>query len=169
MGDYEMGEKLTVLPCKHEFHCECIKKWLVVRSRAPPSTHFSQTQPTCPNCREKVASSTAAVGTRAKESLGRMQRLARRPLHSVEATSRPLHEANLRVVVPEPLQRRRLPPPIQPARRVLPPTSARVTRASSTSSSATTTVGQALNRQAGARRPRTRRYVLDGHTSSDDE
>ena len=30
MVDYETGDKLTALGCKHMFHPKCIKQWLMV-------------------------------------------------------------------------------------------------------------------------------------------
>lgn len=35
IGDYEVGEKITTLPCIHRFHKECIEKWLEVKSECP--------------------------------------------------------------------------------------------------------------------------------------
>lgn len=39
LDEYEVGEKLLVLPCGHIFHTECIVRWLTERS------------PTCPLCK----------------------------------------------------------------------------------------------------------------------
>lgn len=39
LDEYEVGEKLLLLPCQHIFHSECIVRWLTERS------------PTCPLCK----------------------------------------------------------------------------------------------------------------------
>lgn len=41
LGDFETGETLRVLPCKHEFHAECIDTWFKEKI-------------TCPLCRVKI-------------------------------------------------------------------------------------------------------------------
>lgn len=33
--DYEDGESLNVLPCKHTYHSECITKWLQINKVCP--------------------------------------------------------------------------------------------------------------------------------------
>jgi hypothetical protein len=43
MLDYEVGDKLTSLPCKHAFHCDCVGTWLRDHSQS------------CPLCNAKVA------------------------------------------------------------------------------------------------------------------
>jgi hypothetical protein len=35
LGDYEEGEELTVLPCNHSFHAECVTEWLHTRNKCP--------------------------------------------------------------------------------------------------------------------------------------
>lgn len=42
LDEYESGDKMTILPCKHSFHTDCIVKWLTER------------QPTCPLCKTVV-------------------------------------------------------------------------------------------------------------------
>ncbi|KAK6121594.1 hypothetical protein DH2020_044653 [Rehmannia glutinosa] len=42
LADYEEGDKLRVLPCKHEYHVSCIDKWLKEVNRV------------CPLCRHNV-------------------------------------------------------------------------------------------------------------------
>ena len=41
MSEYEQGEKITVLPCFHSFHSECVNRWL-------------ESKPTCPVCMRDV-------------------------------------------------------------------------------------------------------------------
>ncbi|XP_058082069.1 E3 ubiquitin ligase BIG BROTHER-related-like [Magnolia sinica] len=48
--DYEEGESLVVLPCKHPYHSECINKWLQINR-------------VCPICGKEVASSTPGKTT----------------------------------------------------------------------------------------------------------
>lgn len=40
--DYEEGDRLTHLPCRHAFHRDCVEKWLDSYSRH------------CPVCKETV-------------------------------------------------------------------------------------------------------------------
>ena len=39
--EFEKGEKIVVLPCRHCFHSECIEEWL-------------KNQKTCPFCKEEI-------------------------------------------------------------------------------------------------------------------
>ncbi|TNV78648.1 hypothetical protein FGO68_gene16058 [Halteria grandinella] len=39
--DYDNGEQLKKLPCKHEFHSHCIKPWV-------------EQHDTCPLCRKQI-------------------------------------------------------------------------------------------------------------------
>ena len=41
ISDYEKGDKLRVLPCKHLFHVDCVDQWLSVNA-------------TCPLCRKSI-------------------------------------------------------------------------------------------------------------------
>lgn len=35
MNDFENGDELRVLPCKHEFHLQCVDRWLKVKKECP--------------------------------------------------------------------------------------------------------------------------------------
>ena len=35
VSDFEIGEKVTMIPCSHLFHSECIKKWLMINLSCP--------------------------------------------------------------------------------------------------------------------------------------
>merc|ERR1719220_1183729 len=45
LDDYELGDKLRILPCDHAYHMKCIDPWLLKNKRV------------CPQCREKVFAS----------------------------------------------------------------------------------------------------------------
>ena len=42
LDDYELGDKLRILPCDHAYHMKCIDPWLLKNKRV------------CPQCRKKV-------------------------------------------------------------------------------------------------------------------
>uniref|UniRef100_A0A670KH19 RING-type domain-containing protein n=1 Tax=Podarcis muralis TaxID=64176 RepID=A0A670KH19_PODMU len=46
MADYEVGEKVKILPCSHAYHTTCINTWLLIQPRSGK---------TCPICKQKVA------------------------------------------------------------------------------------------------------------------
>merc|ERR1712129_660404 len=39
MQQYKIGDELRILPCKHEFHCECVDKWLPMKKICPLCRH----------------------------------------------------------------------------------------------------------------------------------
>ncbi|KAJ2313047.1 hypothetical protein IWW52_004681, partial [Coemansia sp. RSA 2704] len=39
LSDYQQGEKLIDLPCKHSFHKKCVVTWLESNSRCPLCSH----------------------------------------------------------------------------------------------------------------------------------
>ena len=39
MTEYEEGDKLRVLPCDHEFHIDCVDKWLRLKKVCPLCRH----------------------------------------------------------------------------------------------------------------------------------
>jgi len=45
LDDYEIGDKLRILPCQHAYHQKCIDPWLLKNKRV------------CPQCRKKVFAS----------------------------------------------------------------------------------------------------------------
>merc|ERR1712080_408814 len=45
LDDYELGDKLRILPCDHAYHMKCIDPWLLKNKRV------------CPQCRKKVFAS----------------------------------------------------------------------------------------------------------------
>ncbi|XP_076927035.1 E3 ubiquitin ligase BIG BROTHER-related-like [Bidens hawaiensis] len=47
--DYEDGDNLTLLPCKHSYHAECITNWLQINK-------------VCPVCSTEVSTSSAGCG-----------------------------------------------------------------------------------------------------------
>uniref|UniRef100_A0A670KI11 RING-type domain-containing protein n=1 Tax=Podarcis muralis TaxID=64176 RepID=A0A670KI11_PODMU len=49
MADYEVGEKVKILPCSHAYHTTCINTWLLIQPRSGK---------TCPICKQKVETKT---------------------------------------------------------------------------------------------------------------
>ena len=49
LGAFEVGETIKTLPCKHEFHVECIDHWLLPRAQGSESR-----LPVCPLCKDCV-------------------------------------------------------------------------------------------------------------------
>lgn len=57
LDDFEVGEELRMLPCKHEFHVGCIDPWLLTRKRFCPVCKSDS----CPECYQNDVSATAAT------------------------------------------------------------------------------------------------------------
>lgn len=60
-SDFQRGEKLRVLPCKHLFHQQCIDQWLL-GSRSAPEMHTN----CCPLCKADVSCEDRSDSDRAK-------------------------------------------------------------------------------------------------------
>ena len=39
MQQYKVNDELRILPCGHEFHCECVDKWLPMKKICPLCRH----------------------------------------------------------------------------------------------------------------------------------
>jgi len=39
MQDYKENDEVRCLPCGHEFHCECVDKWLPMKKICPLCRH----------------------------------------------------------------------------------------------------------------------------------
>lgn len=50
LEDFELGAEVTTLPCNHEFHAECIRRWLLRQSKGE-----------CPICKRSVSSPSDRV------------------------------------------------------------------------------------------------------------
>ncbi|XP_068082728.1 E3 ubiquitin-protein ligase RNF181 [Anabrus simplex] len=61
LKDHEVGEKLKVLPCEHEFHAECILMWLEKTN-------------TCPLCRHELPTDDEEYELLRKEKLRAKER-----------------------------------------------------------------------------------------------
>lgn len=69
IGKVDLGEEVTVLPCKHWFHHDCVKPWL--------ASHDS-----CPHCRKGIMPKDEADGNVPRES-------DQAPHHDQERASQP--------------------------------------------------------------------------------
>lgn len=35
MVELKLGSEIYLIPCRHQFHCECLKEWLLVKNWCP--------------------------------------------------------------------------------------------------------------------------------------
>ena len=71
MVEYEEGEEIRVLPCTHEFHVECVDRWLTMKR-------------TCPLCRADVMTGVRAAEEEAKEEASRGRSGSAESIESIE-------------------------------------------------------------------------------------
>jgi len=46
MQNYKNGDELRILPCQHDFHIDCVDKWLPLKKVCPLCRHDITKQPT---------------------------------------------------------------------------------------------------------------------------
>ena len=57
-AEYQFGDELRILPCKHEFHVACVDQWLKLK-RACPLCRHDITQPMAANANANAPHSSS--------------------------------------------------------------------------------------------------------------
>ncbi|KAH3757086.1 transmembrane protein [Pelomyxa schiedti] len=61
LTDYEEGDPVRQLPCKHHFHCSCVDKWLETSKTCPFCKKDIDAEPPTPQTPDQVGTGTVAI------------------------------------------------------------------------------------------------------------